>query len=282
MTQNTSVGGPLAGLFGSSDGAINTCMEFTIDKISALTITFDLLQPETVSAVFLQMQGTLGSLTTVDVTLYDSSGAAQACSTMSLGATKFMSSDCTNQIGTRIELTLWYSNTAELTVQNICKIVAFGLPCSSYSTTLTFNSFDDSMRTFELTEDTYQQILLPDYTAPPTGCYTLTWRLHRLSDGLDMGNFRPDFYQILAGSQYLELLFPSNTVWWDRVDFYGLETFYFEGTLSDTALTKTSRHNFQIDFTDNCRTATIIPQSIVYPPVKWNTDLTSSLTVIGF
>ena len=58
--------------------------------------------------------------------------------------------------------------------------------------------------------------------------------------------------------------------------------YYFEGTVQDQTLTTTSPFNFKIQFIDDCRSATIIPQVINFPDVEWDIDLTETLSVPAF
>ena len=52
---------------------------------------------------------------------------------------------------------------------------------------------------------------------------------------------------------------------------------YFEGTLSDSALTKTSKYNFEIDATDACRTTAVLfapTRVLTLPNVVYQVDST--------
>ena len=58
--------------------------------------------------------------------------------------------------------------------------------------------------------------------------------------------------------------------------------FYFIGTVSNATPATTSQFSFSMIFNDACRTATVVPQTIVYPPVRLIESVAASLSVPAF
>ena len=94
--------------------------------------------------------------------------------------------------------------------------------------------------TFDLLQDTSVAVTLPTVTATPVGCFSITWKMHRLSDSVDMEVSTPTVYSIATGATDLTLTHTVSDYAARLALFSAPVSYYFEGTFSDSIPTVTS------------------------------------------
>ena len=267
--------GDLTGLFGTVAATVDYCVEFAITAAPA-TWVFDLASPSIVSYVWVNVGDGFTNAETVDVEVQDMALTWTSCPQMDFNAGLALSSYCGGLGAKSIRLTLVGSYG---TFKYMCRVGIFGESCASIPPTITEDPFTGGTTTFDLLVDTTANILLPTLSATPEGCYSKVWTVSRVSDNSDMELNQPTVYVITDPNLVL-----SHTVtdYAARLTLFGSESLQFQATLSDDLSTPTSLQPFSVSFTDACRTATVVPQTITYTSVQWNVDTTSTLTVPAF
>ena len=132
----------------------------------------------------------------------------------------------------------------------------FEIKCPS---TYTEDSFSGGAVTnyFNLLTDTTIQITLPTLSGIPLSCHSVTWNVLRQTDNQDMEVAMPAVFSI--GATALTLTHSVGN-YADSLSLFGSATYFFQGTVTgaESPTSPTSDFTFVIDFTDTCRSATVV------------------------
>ena len=118
-------------------------------------------------------------------------------------------------------------------------MAVFGLGCDSMTPSIDSVTFSSPNETLNLLSDPDLDIALPVLSISPSGCFAPTWSVYRLADNVDMEALLPVNYVIDSTNLNISHVLGDFS---DRLSFFSngaAVSYYFEGTLSDTASTST-------------------------------------------
>ena len=124
--------------------------------------------------------------------------------------------------------------------------------------------YDVGVQTLDLLSDVSVTIRMPTVTFTPTLCITLTWKIFRKADHLEVSSSMSQIFNV--GATELTITHSKDN-FTGRKDLFGdeLGEFYWKGFLNDASSTTTGEFPFVFTFEDDCRSADIIAQDISFP-----------------
>lgn len=260
---------PFDYLFGPQD--VVECKEFDVTATPG-TFSFELESPGWVEEVwfYIGTTATYANPTTMTVSVVDALAATTICGDADV-TSGYGSVACPSSTSAISSITVELASNGML-----CRMGVFGQSCASLVPVITQPAPSTTTVAFDLLTETALIITLPIVSSTPDGCHTPTWKLYYTSDGSEKGG------SITFSSTEMTLTHNNLSLTDRNTQFASGTDYYLQATYNDDSGAQTDQFPLVINWSDDCRTATVNSAVLTYPTVKWGTDLTYSWSVSAF